>query len=139
MANKEAYLALSSKKGSFSNYDGDGNESVKTAIGLLCKTTSLHVRHPFCTCICRYCTTTTRKCLISRFMEDALNKRRRNFVLILFLNLSAPPPPPPLKTSTLGKIAQQWTFSANWKFEKKFIRFKSVVLAALAVVNGRTP
>ena len=47
MANKEAYLALSSKKGTFSNYDGDGNENVKTAIDLLSKTTSLHVRHAF--------------------------------------------------------------------------------------------
>ena len=31
--------------GSFSNDDGDGNENVKKAIGLLSKTTSLHVHH----------------------------------------------------------------------------------------------
>ena len=33
--------------GSFSNDDGDGNENVKKAIGLLSKTTSLHVPHAF--------------------------------------------------------------------------------------------
>ena len=33
--------------GSFSNDDGDGNENVKTAIGFLGKTTSLHVHHAF--------------------------------------------------------------------------------------------
>ena len=61
--------------------DGDGNENVKTVIGLLSKTTSLHT-HPlrfFRTFLCRYFTFTTWKCLISRFMED-VNKRRRNFI-----------------------------------------------------------
>ena len=33
--------------GNFSNDDGDGNENVKTPIGLLSKTTSLHVHHAF--------------------------------------------------------------------------------------------
>ena len=33
--------------GSFSNNDGDGNENVKKVIGLLSKTTSLHVHHTF--------------------------------------------------------------------------------------------
>ena len=33
--------------GSFSNDDGDGNENVKEAVGLLSKTTSLHVHHAF--------------------------------------------------------------------------------------------
>ena len=33
--------------GSFSNDDGDGNENVKKVIGLLSKTTILHVHHPF--------------------------------------------------------------------------------------------
>ena len=37
--------------GSFSNDDGDGdgNENVKTAIGFLGKTTTLHVQHAFLT------------------------------------------------------------------------------------------
>ena len=33
--------------GSFSNDDGDDNEDVKKAIGLLHKTTTLHVHHAF--------------------------------------------------------------------------------------------
>ena len=33
--------------GSVSNDDGDGNENGKKAIGLLNKTTTLHVHHPF--------------------------------------------------------------------------------------------
>ena len=33
--------------GSFSNYDGDGSETVKTAIGLLSKITGLDVHHAF--------------------------------------------------------------------------------------------
>ena len=33
--------------GSFSNEDGDGSETVKTAIGLLIKTTGLHVHQAF--------------------------------------------------------------------------------------------
>ena len=32
---------------SFSNDDGDGNENVKTTIGLFSKTTTLHVHHAF--------------------------------------------------------------------------------------------
>ena len=36
-----------SKLGSFSNEDGDGNQDVKKAIGLLRKTTTLHVHHAF--------------------------------------------------------------------------------------------
>ena len=45
--------------GSFSNDDGDGNKSVKTAIGLLSKTTSLPAHHAFLYIYCRHCTTTT--------------------------------------------------------------------------------
>ena len=33
--------------GSFSNDDGDGNQDVKKAIGLLRKTTTSHVHHTF--------------------------------------------------------------------------------------------
>ena len=45
--------------GSFSNDHGDGKEDVKKAIGLLRKTTTLHVHHAFCTFLYRPCTTTT--------------------------------------------------------------------------------
>ena len=63
------------------NGDGDGNENAKKAMGLLSKTRILHVHRicGFCTFLCRHCTTTTWKCLISRFMED-VTKRRRIFL-----------------------------------------------------------
>ena len=52
-------------------HDGDDNENVKNVIGWIGKTTTLHVQHAFfCTFLCRHCTTTTWKCLISRFMEE---------------------------------------------------------------------
>ena len=35
------------RKGRFSNDDGDGNENGKNAIGLIRKTTTLHVHHAF--------------------------------------------------------------------------------------------
>ena len=40
-------LSLSMTLGSFSNDDGDGSQDVKKAIGLLRKTTTLHVHHAF--------------------------------------------------------------------------------------------
>ena len=33
--------------GTLRNYDGDGKENVKIAIGLMSKTTTLHVHHAF--------------------------------------------------------------------------------------------
>ena len=67
--------------GSFSNDEGDGNEDVKKAIGLLRKTTTLHVHHAFCTFLYRPCTTTKWKCLIASFMEDVNKRRRISFFL----------------------------------------------------------
>ena len=86
--------------GSFSNdLDGDSSENVKKAIGLLRKTTTVHVHDAFFVHFFKYrpCTTTTWKCLIASFMED-VNKRRR--ISFLSLNLSAV-----LKKSTPGKFA----------------------------------
>ena len=57
-------------------YDGDDNEKVKKSNRLNRQSnTSARAARLFCTFLCRHCTTTTGKCLISRFMEDA-NKRR---------------------------------------------------------------
>ena len=39
--------------------DGDGNGNVTKAVGLISKTTILHVHHAFCTFLCRHCTITT--------------------------------------------------------------------------------
>ena len=43
----ESKTVTSEIVGSFSNDAGDGNEDVKKAMGLLRKTTSLHVHHAF--------------------------------------------------------------------------------------------
>ena len=53
----------------------------KRSIGLISKITTLHVYHTFfqCKLLCRHCTNTTWKCLISPFMED-VNKPRRGFL-----------------------------------------------------------
>ena len=45
--------------GTLRNYDVDGEENVKKAIGLMRKTTTLHVHHAFCTFLCLHCTTAT--------------------------------------------------------------------------------
>ena len=39
--------ALEVTKDTLRNYDGDGKENVKKAIGLMSKTTTLHVHHAF--------------------------------------------------------------------------------------------
>ena len=63
---------------SFSNDDGDVNENGKKAIGLdwqnnnICTCITLFSAFLFC-----YYTTTTWKCLISRFEEDVKNTRQR--------------------------------------------------------------
>ena len=49
------------------------------------KTTTLHVHHASCTFLGRYCTTTTWKCLISRFVEDM---NTRELLFFLFLNFN---------------------------------------------------
>ena len=46
--------------------------------------TTLHVHHTFCAFLCRFCTTTTWKFLISRFMGN-VNKQRRNFISLSVL------------------------------------------------------
>ena len=56
----------------------DGNENVKKPIGLISKTATSHVHHAFLYIFSCFCTTTTWKCQILRFMED-VNKQRRNF------------------------------------------------------------
>ena len=114
--------------GSFSN------ESVKKAISLLRKTTTLHVYHAFFgTFLRRHCTTTTWHYLTWRFMED-VKKRRRIF--LLFLNFSAVP-----KKSTPGKFAYIWQFQQiginATKFEKTRIHFKINVFTTLVVGDAK--
>ena len=65
----------------------DRNENFNKTIGLISKTTTLHVHHAFIFAfLCHFCTTTTWRCLILRFMEN-VNKQRRNLFFFLLLNL----------------------------------------------------
>ena len=61
-----------------SNDDGDGNENGKKAKQQLCTCITL-----FCTFLCRQCTITTWKCLISRFVEN-VNTRQRLYSILEF-------------------------------------------------------
>ena len=46
-------IAFTAKIGTLRSNDADGNENVKkTTIGLISKTTTLHVHHTFCTFLC---------------------------------------------------------------------------------------
>ena len=40
--------------GTLRSNDADGNENVKKTIGLISKTTTLHVHHTFCTFLCPF-------------------------------------------------------------------------------------
>ena len=63
--------------GSLSNDDGDVNENGKKAIGLDKQNNNFaRASRFFCTFLCRHCTTTTWKCLISRFVEN-MNTRQQ--------------------------------------------------------------
>ena len=64
--------------GTLRSDDGDGNGNATKAIGLISKTTILHVTAR----LCSHCTTTTWKCLISRCTEE-VHKRPRNFLSAL--------------------------------------------------------
>ena len=65
--------------GTLRSDDGDGNGNATKAIGLISKTTILHVHHAFCTFLCRHCTVTTWKYLTSRCTEE-VHKRFRDFL-----------------------------------------------------------
>ena len=59
--------------------DADGNENVKKTKGLISKTTTLHVHHPFLYISFLFLHDFDMKMPISRFMED-VNKQQRNFI-----------------------------------------------------------
>ena len=54
---------------------GNGLLEREKTISLMSKTATLYVHHAFLYILCRHCTTTTWRCLFSRFMED-VDKRR---------------------------------------------------------------
>ena len=72
--------------GSFSN--GDGNENVKKAMGLLSKTTSLHVYHAFLYISLPLLHENDVK--MPSFLFYGGRKTSDDKLLFLFLNLSAP-------------------------------------------------
>ena len=68
-----------------------GNENFSKTIGLISKTSTLHVHHSFIFAfVCHFCTTTTWRCLILRFMDN-VNKQRRNLFSFSLLNLDMIP------------------------------------------------
>ena len=91
----------------------------------------------FCTFLRHHCTTTTSKCRIQRFMENA-NRRRRIFRSLSKLECSR-------NEINFREIRLHFTLSANWnKRDKDWkkkppIQFKRDVLAAIAVVHAKTP
>ena len=62
-----------------SNDDGDGNENGKKAIGLDWQNDNFARSSLFCTFLCRLCTTTTWKCLNSRFVEGGNTRQPLSF------------------------------------------------------------
>ena len=89
----------------------------------------------FCTFLCRRCTTTTWKCLISRFDEDV--NRRQQF------SFSFPELWYSLLRIQLKKIANIWRIKRDRisviKFEAARIHFLSDVFVAVAVVVASAP
>ena len=65
----------------------DGNENFNKTIGLISKTTTLHVHHAsIFAFLCHFCTTMTWRCLILRFMDN-VNEQWRNLFFFSLLDL----------------------------------------------------
>ena len=87
---------------------------------------------PFCTFICRHCTTTTWKCLISRFIVD-VNKLRRILLSLSKLECS------PLVINS-REIRWHLTFSVNWNKRDKYFKTRTFTFfASVAVVDAKAP
>ena len=107
--------------GSISNDNGDVNENGKKAIGSDGQNNnSARASRFLCAFLCRHCTTTTRKSLISRFVEN-VNTRQ------LYFSLREPP----------EKIANIWQTERDGtsaiKFEAAGLHFSIDVFVAVAV------
>ena len=118
--------------GTLRSHDGDGNEKFKKAIALISKTTILHVITLFCTFLCRHCTTTTWKFLISRFTGE-VHKRQRNFLSLSEVGYV-------LRDLILGGFTYIWQ---SWwlgviatKIERTWIHFFRDGLSAVAVLGS---
>ena len=121
--------------GSFSNDDGDGNQEVKKAIGLLRKPTTLHVHHAFL-----YISSPSLHDYDVKMPNCKFYGGCKQVTMNLFFSLNASVV---LKKSTLGKFAytchfQQIGINAT-KIEKTGIHSKTDVFAAVAVVDAKAP
>ena len=117
--------------GSFSNDDGDGSEDVKKAMGLLRKTTTLHVHHAFL-----YISSPSLHDYDVKLPNCKFYGGREQATPNLFLSAV-------FKKSTPGKFAynchfQQIGINAT-KIEKTRIHFKTDAFAAVAVVDAKAP
>ena len=113
--------------GSLSNDDGDGNKNGKWKRFRLAKQQLCTYITLFCTFLSRRCTTTTWKCLISRFVEDGNTGQQFSFS---FLELWYSP-----SELNSQKIANIWQTERDGisaiKFEAARIHFLSDVFVAL--------
>ena len=67
--------------------DKTATKNFNKTIGWISTITTLHVHHAFIFAfLCHFCTTTTWRCLILRFMDN-VNKQRRNLFFFSLLNL----------------------------------------------------
>ena len=113
--------------------EGDDNENGENAIGLVSKTTTLHVYHAF-----SYNSLHDFDMKIPNFTFYWGREQATTNFFFLFLDLRAVP-----KKTTPPKLAYIWHF---WriginatKFEKTRIHLKSDVFAAVAVVDLKAP
>ena len=74
--------------GTLGNYDGDGGENVKKAIGLMGKTTTLHV-HAFLSFLCCPCYTTTWNDQILSLFENG-NGKAINSTISVWIRARSP-------------------------------------------------
>ena len=122
--------------GSFSNDDSDGNQNIKKAIGLLCKTTTLHVHHAFLYISLPSLHDYNVKMSDCKFYEG--RKQATTNLFFLSLNLSAV-----LKKTTPGKFAYTCHFQQIGinvtKIEKTGIHFKTAIFAAITIVDAKAP
>ena len=106
------HCCLSTLIGTLRSNDADGNENVKKKIGLIRKNNNfaraLRFFVHFFSC---FCTTTTLKCLLLRFMDN-VNKQRRNFISLCELRHGPWP-----WNSASGGFAYIWQVGRNNRYK----------------------
>ena len=105
--------------GTIPNYDSDGKESIKKAMGVMNKTTTLHVHHLFCTFPCCPCTTMTWNDQIVSLVENGKGEAI-NFTISVWTRARSP-----LFTCNLNSLLL--TNRATWEnLEKVYNDAKSI-------------